>query len=74
MTRVLDLQIEAYNKGEAPARAEAPGARRRSVESGIDVGVALFEAAKNEVRRWQQDVSDWDEPRARDPARADDRV
>jgi hypothetical protein len=71
MTRVLDRQISAFRvdrpEGQQPARPD-----RRAVESAIDVGVSLFESAKNEVRRWQQDVVDWDAPETIEKARAYD--
>jgi hypothetical protein len=73
MTRVLDRQIEVYNEAEGPGQL-GPGPRRRSVESAIDVGVLLFDAAKNEVRRWQQDVLNWDDPRVLEQSRAYDRL
>jgi len=49
MTRVLDRQLQAY--GSADTGSAGPTPDRRTIESAIDVGVGLFEAAKNEVRR-----------------------
>ena len=72
MTRVLDRQLEAYGDAGAARAGTAPD--RRTVESAIDVGVALYEAAKNEVRRWQQDTADWNAPATIEQARAYDRT
>ena len=72
MTRVLDRQLEAYGSADTDRAGGAPD--RRAVESAIDVGVGLFEAAKNEVRRWQQDTADWDAPATIERARAYDRT
>jgi hypothetical protein len=72
MTRILDLQVAAYGRSGGP---QQPGvADRASVESAIDVGVALFDAARNEVRRWQRDTTDWDAAPTIEQARAYDRL
>ena len=73
MTRVLDRQIETYGRPDLGRPAGAPP-ERAAVESAIDVGVSLFEAAANEVRRWQRDTADWDAPATLDQARAYDRT
>ena len=72
MTRVLDRQLQAY--GSADTGSAGPTPDRRTIESAIDVGVGLFEAAKNEVRRWQRDMADWDAPDTVEHARAYDRT
>ena len=74
MTRALDRQIETYGRADGPAQQPGKPPGRAAVESEIDIGVSLFDAAKNEVRRWQRDTADWDAPATTEQARAYDRT
>jgi len=68
MNSVLDNQLRSYEEFASRA-ARADTMDCRAVEDLIDVGLALFSAAKRGVERWQQRVERREQPFRMEDAR-----